>query len=230
MTAIPAAAPSARSLHRAARRHPQYGAVLAAVLAWSVLLAQHTAAGHQHARAPAQHLLMWTLMSVAMMVPAALPAVRHVAANSLPWRRQRAIGAFLGAYLLVWVGLGVALTPLVPARPDHRLLAAALLVAAGWVVLPAAGRFRRACHRTVPLPPRGWPATRGAVLFGLRHGLACLGMCWPLMVVMAVAGSPALWWMAGLSAASAAVRQRRRAAPPVAVLLATAAVIVLLSG
>ena len=229
MTAI--AAPSARSiLHRAARRHPQYGAVLAAVLAWSVLLAQHTTAGHQHARPAAQHLLMWTLMSVAMMVPVALPAVRHVAANSLAWRRQRAIGGFLGAYLLVWVGLGVALTPVARAWPDHRLLAAALVVAAGWVVLPTAGRFRRACHRTVPLPPRGWPATRGTVLFGLRHGVACLGMCWPLMTVMAVAGSPALWWMAGLSAASAAVKLRQRTAPPVAVLLATAAVVVLLRG
>jgi hypothetical protein len=49
-----------------------------------------------------------------------------------------------------------------------------------------------------------------------------------LMLVMAVTGT--LWWMAGLTAASAVVKFRRRSARPVAVLLATAAAIVLLHG
>src|SRR5215207_6691226 len=90
---------------RAVRRHPEYGAVLVVVAAWGTVLGTHAGAGVHAAGAGApgtlravQALPVWTVMCVAMMVPAALPAVRHVAANSLRWRRRRAVAQFLIAY------------------------------------------------------------------------------------------------------------------------------------
>jgi predicted metal-binding membrane protein len=42
--------------------------------------------------------------------------------------------------------------------------------------------------------------------YGLRYGLACLGACWPLMGVMAVAVRGHLLWTAALGAALSAER------------------------
>src|SRR5205085_1687546 len=57
-------------------------------------------------------LAMWALMVVAMMLPTALPAVRHVAAASLRWRRGRAIALFVSVYVSVWVAFGAAVVAL----------------------------------------------------------------------------------------------------------------------
>lgn len=172
--------------------------------------------------APTVGLLpMWVTMCVAMMVPASLPVVAHVGRNSLRWRRQRAVGTFLSAYLAVWAAFGAVVLAALAALAEAAahfgagdgvaagVLAAAVGGALVWPLLPSARRFRRACHRTSPLPPRGWPATRGCLRFGLRHGLACAGVCGPAMVVMAAVWrtgpSPAagLVWMAALTAAVA---------------------------
>jgi predicted metal-binding membrane protein len=38
--------------------------------------------------------------------------------------------------------------------------------------------------------------TKGALIMGLRHGLYCLGCCWPLMLLLFVAGVMNLLWVA----------------------------------
>lgn len=145
---------------------------------------------------------MWMLMSSAMMLPAALPAVRHVAVNSLCWRRGRAIGEFLVVYIGVWIAYGVlvlgALALLGHAR-DGVLIVLALAVAAAWQLTPSKLRALQACHRSSPLPPRGWRASVGVMRFGLRNGGACVGSCWAIMLVMAVATSGQMLWMLALT-------------------------------
>ena len=136
-------------------------------------------------------LPMWALMSFTMMVPAALPAVRHVAINSLRWRRRRAVGEFLAVYLGIWVAFGaiaLGLLALLPsARTDTTVaLVLALALAAAWQLTPQKRRALLACHRSSPLPPRGWRATAGVLRFAGRNGGACLGSCWAMMLVMAV--------------------------------------------
>lgn len=233
-----AAPPSALSrLRRGGRRYPEYGAVLAIALAWLAVVAHHataTATHHHHAGAAApRDLPLWTVMCVAMMVPTALPAVRHVATNSLRWRRQRAIAGFLAAYLAVWVAFGLVVLPaLALARgrlpgDGDAVLAVALGAAAAWLLMPYQRGFLAACHRTVPLPPTGWRAAAGCARFGLRHGAACLGACWPLMLVMAVVLHESLLWMVALAAITIMVRlmpRSDRVSGPVAVLLGAFAV------
>lgn len=231
-------------IRQAARLHPEYGAVLAIVAAWVLVIGFHAgpaglaSAGHHHGVHTRPSMLatlpMWTAMCIAMMVPAALPAVRHVGTNSLRWRQQRAIAEFLVGYVGVWVTFGVATLSalaLVDGRlPSDALLAAALGAAVGWQVLPYQRYFLRACHRTVPLPPRGWRAAAGSVRFGLRHGRACLGVCGPLMVVMAVVIHQSVLWMLILTAASTALRllpRSERISRPIALALGTSALIFL---
>ncbi|HEY6276490.1 MAG TPA: DUF2182 domain-containing protein [Streptosporangiaceae bacterium] len=150
----------------------------------------------------------WLLMTVAMMGPAALAGIRHTGLNSLRWRRARAMTEFAAAYLAVWAGFGVLAlaAAALPRIPGPAALAAVLAAAAAWQLSPAKRRCLRACHRSVPLPPRGWRAEWGSLRFGLRNGAACLGSCWCLMLVMVAAPAGQLLWMAGLAGAVTAER------------------------
>jgi predicted metal-binding membrane protein len=169
---------------------------------------------------------MWSLMAVATMVPAALPATSHVAVNSLRRRRGRAVCEFVMAYLALWFGFGavalllLALLPLDRAAP---LFAVGLGLAALWELSPAKRWALNRCHRTSPLPPSGWRAGFGTARFGVLHGGACVASCWPLMLVMTVAPTARLAWCAGLGILSLSekiARRPRRSAHRVSLLLA----------
>lgn len=209
----------------ALRGRPTLGTELGVLFAWAALLAMFLreaaarggtgatalwwCAGGTHGSAPshagvsvAAGLPMWTLMSVATMLPAAIPAVRHVAVNSLRWRRRRAMVEFLAVYLGVWLAFGGVLLGLLSLSTMSRTataLVVALALAAGWQLTPQKRRALRACHRSSALPPRGWRATVGVARFGLRNGGACVGSCWALMLVMAVASAGEAPWTLGLA-------------------------------
>ncbi|MCX4804189.1 DUF2182 domain-containing protein [Streptomyces sp. NBC_01214] len=224
----PRTAPVRRLLRRLLRPRVSLAFELASVAAWTALVAlavtggSHgadgadgtlgTGAPHHHVStthavhgvAGSGDLAMWALMSVAMMLPAAVPALEHVGTNSLRRRRQRAMATCAAVYLAVWIGYGALL--LGPAAlwarlPDDVALACALALAAAWQLTVHKRRALRDCHRSSPLPPTGWRAVAGAARFGLRQGGACLRSCWALMLVMAVASGRGgmLAWMAVLT-------------------------------
>jgi len=147
---------------------------------------------------------MWALMAAAMMVPTAMPAVQHASLTSLYWRRRRAALEFLVVFLGLWTAFSVlALSPLMTLKPTASPLALpiALATAALWQLTPLKLRALRACHRSRPLPPRGWRASLGVANFALHNGAACLASCWVIMVAAAVSGPGRLLWMAALTAA-----------------------------
>lgn len=161
---------------------------------------------------------MWSLMALAMMLPAALPATSHVALNSLRRRRGRAVSEFLAGYLVLWVAFGAVVLlglALLPVDRAVVLVAAALGVATVWELSPAKQWALRRCHKATPLPPTGWRASFGATRFGVLHGSACVASCWPLMLVMAVAPSARIAWCAALAVLGLAekltLKPRRRA-------------------
>jgi predicted metal-binding membrane protein len=175
-------------------------------------------------------LPMLALMAVAMMVPPTMPAIGYVAVNSFYWRRRRAVLEFVIAFVGIWVAYNVAvLGALGSAGVASSPLAAAvaLALAALWQLTPAKRRALQACHRTRPLPPKGWRATAGVADFGLRNGVACLASCWAMMLTTAFVGLPSLIWMAALTGLITAERlsqKPRRATRRVGAALATAAV------
>jgi predicted metal-binding membrane protein len=152
----------------------------------------------------------WTLMSVAMMVPVVLPAVRHVGLNSLRQRRQWAMFVFVAVYVGAWAAFGIlALTwqrlALRTIGIDARvLLTSTLIVAAGWQLTRVKRRALLACRRTVPLPPMGWRADAGCARFALRQSRRCMASCWALMAAMVAIQQAAAIWMLSLTALIAA--------------------------
>lgn len=173
---------------------------------------------------------MWGLMALAMMTPTAMPVVQHVSGKSLYWRRRRAAAEFLALFLALWTAFGaLALGPLGswPPAGSTFALPVALAAAALWQLTPLKLAALRACHRSHPLPPRGWRASRGVADFALRNGSACIASCWVMMAAAAVSGSARLLWMAVLTGAMTIEKlseKPRTASRRLAALLAAAAI------
>ncbi len=149
---------------------------------------------------------MWAVMVLAVMLPAAGPAVRHVAVNSLRWRRGRAVSMFVAIYAAVWIAFGfvaMAAAAALSLPSGGVLLVVALAVAGAWELTPLKRRALNRCHSTSPLPPKGWRAHLGVIRFALRHGGACVASCWATMLVMFTAQSGRLLWCLGFTATTA---------------------------
>jgi predicted metal-binding membrane protein len=232
------------SLRQAAWRHPEASAAGIAALAWAALLL--TLAGpapirQLHADAHRDHPLLaggfgWMLMSVAMMVPAALPIARDHGIGALWARRQRTVGLFFTGYLAVWAAFGAAAAAAVALAQDvlgvdHRvLLATTLLGAATWETAAVKWRAVRSCHQSTPLPPRGARADAACARAGITYGRRCATSCGAMMLVMAVAGHAAIGLMLALTvivAAEKLLARPARLALPVAAVLASDALIAL---
>jgi predicted metal-binding membrane protein len=160
--------------------------------------------------------LMWTIMMVAMMVPAASPMILTFAAIN---RRRTETGTpavptavFLAGYLVVWsafslaaVGLQIALQAgavLAPATLKVTpLVGSALLIIAGvYQLTPLKYACLARCQSPVGFILSEWrEGVRGAFVMGVRHGAFCAGCCWALMALLFVAGVMNLLWVAAIA-------------------------------
>lgn len=157
--------------------------------------------------------LMWTVMMVAMMAPAVIPAAL---AHRLVLRHRgegaASSAAFVTGFLGVWSVVGVVY--LLPFLWFRGLAADAadswwLPVVAGAILVFAGGyQFsRRKAHCqgaccapvTLALDNDAGIGTASALRTGVHHGIHCLGCCWALMTVLLVVGLMNIAWMIGLS-------------------------------
>jgi predicted metal-binding membrane protein len=143
----------------------------------------------------------WQVMTAAMMLPGALPAVRRIAPAT-------AQVIFLGVYFVAWTGFALVafvgdmgLHSLVhgwlPAAQHENLIPAAVLaVAAAYQVSPWKRASLGACRRPVTILAR---YQRGGLIDGLEAGITysrhCLVSGWALMLIMFSAGVADLFWM-----------------------------------
>ena len=147
---------------------------------------------------------MWSAMMVAMMLPTAAPTLRQYARSvfieSEAPRPTIQIGAFAGGYVLVWVLFSAVatlaqrvmserglLTPMMePARPA---LAGGLLLGIGlYQLMPFKRMCLASCRSPVACVERRRSGLVGALRSGIQHGLACLGCCWALMLLLFAGG------------------------------------------
>ncbi len=160
--------------------------------------------------------LMWAVMMVAMMVPAASPMILTFAAIN---RRRSAAGTravptavFLAGYLAVWSGFSLGAAALQRALQTAALLAPGALTAtplAGAALLIAAGLYQLTplkyaclarCQSPLGFILGEWrEGAVGAFVMGLRHGAFCVGCCWALMALLFVAGVMNLLWVAAIA-------------------------------
>ncbi|MCV0429309.1 MAG: DUF2182 domain-containing protein [Roseibium sp.] len=155
-------------------------------------------------------ILMWSLMSLAMMAPTAFPAFRTYAhMTHTEAANGRSLTILVGGYLLVWLGFAV-----VAALLQVRLTQLGLLNTLGQstseflsgtlLILAALYQFSSlknaclsACQNPMTFFFNHWqPGNLGALKLGLRLGVVCLGCCWALMLLAFVAGTMNLAFMA----------------------------------
>jgi predicted metal-binding membrane protein len=183
----PAGAP--RTVRRFLARHPEWWALAAAAAAWAMMVAlPHPDASHagHHGHAPSAGpgALAMAAMVVAMMLPMAIPGIRHAASSSRE-RRQRAVTGYVMGYLAVWL---LAMPAIAAGWTRAASLAGWTAAAAGtvafaalWEALPLRHRLAHRCRRTVPLARHGWRADADCARYGATSGVACVGTCWALM-------------------------------------------------
>jgi predicted metal-binding membrane protein len=159
--------------------------------------------------------LMWVVMMIGMMTPAAAPVLALFAATAAG-RHARTIPAatlmFGLGYFVVWAGFSLCaalaqgalhqaalLSPLM--RTADPALSGGILVAAGaYQWLPAKSACLAHCRSPLGFLMSHWrDGASGAFRMGARHGVYCLGCCWALMCVLFVAGVMNLVWVAALS-------------------------------
>jgi predicted metal-binding membrane protein len=176
---------------------PLFGLGVAA--SWWGVLRLHSSQGHRHGATFAVLVPMWALMTLAMMVPTAVPVLGSLR-NVLHREGMRRWWLFLGGYLAVWLGFALAaaglqrgLMALDLVAPDGvavRWLGAAVLVVAGLYQFSALKqRCLSGCVAPMTWFLRHWrDGNTGAVRMGLLHGGTCLGCCWALMLLGFVGG------------------------------------------
>ena len=158
---------------------------------------------------------MWTVMMVGMMAGAAAPVILVYAAT----RRHRgqrvtptSLVMFGTGYFLVWVAFSLWAALIEALLHNYALLTAeqalrgavfggSLLILAGlYQVSSWKDACLQHCRRPLGFLLAHWQdGRRGALLMGLRHGLFCVGCCWALMLLLFVAGTMNLIWVALLA-------------------------------
>ncbi len=149
-------------------------------------------------------VLMWVLMSAAMMLPTALPTFRAYTDLGSTGAETRLPELALG-FLLIWAafsllaaGLQLALfqSDLVSSFGDSRssTFSAVLLLIAGFYQFSTA---KASCLSKCRAPVAFFLEHWGAPPFqlGLRMGATCLGCCWALMLLAFVGGTMNLLFM-----------------------------------
>ena len=149
-------------------------------------------------------MLMWLLMSTAMMLPTALPA--FAAYDDLG--QSGAHTAFLplvAGFLAVWMGFALVAAglqmalfhlDLVSSFGDSRsywLSAALLTIAGGYQFAPLKDTCLSKCRAPLTFFLQYWDT--GPWRMGLRLGATCLGCCWALMLLAFVGGVMSLAFM-----------------------------------
>jgi predicted metal-binding membrane protein len=187
---------------------------------WSMSMTWMRMPGQTWPGAAASFLGMWIVMTVAMMLPALLPALRRYrktvgsTAARLGW-----LTALVGVgYFVVWTAVGVAAYPLGAAlaalamrqpglsRAVPTLIGAVVLIAGALQFTRWKGR-RLACCQNAPGHEGALPnSAGGAWRLGLRLGLRCIACCANLMLILLLVG---VMDLAAMTAVTAAITLER---------------------
>ena len=211
-------------------RHPQWWVLAAAAAAWAMLVvsALGSPGGGHHANTAPIHaggdswavfrgVSHWMLMVVAMMFPFTAGALQATAARSLWRRRHRAMMSWLVGYTMPWLLLGLVatwLTALAGAVSVSALwITTGFALAALWQTAGMRARTLNASHRTWPLAPSGWPATRDCLRAGGVTSAHCVAACAPLMLACSLLGHGAVGLAAMLGATAVAAVERYSVRP-----------------
>jgi predicted metal-binding membrane protein len=152
--------------------------------------------------------LMWTLMSVAMMLPSAAPMIRTYCeiADTARAKGEAAVHPLIlvAGYLMVWIAASAAFAGvgvLVQSRPGAPVAGYVAIAALGIAGVYQFSSLKEACLKKCRNPfailfSRWSSRPLGILRLGAEQGVWCLGCCWALMLVMFAVGTMNIFWMA----------------------------------
>jgi predicted metal-binding membrane protein len=155
---------------------------------------------------------VWTVMMVAMMLPAAAPIILIFASAQARRHRHVAVPTwiFVAGYIFVWAYAGVLVYVLVHACTElvshlasvdrgvwaPLALGATLTVAGLYQFTPLKHVCLRYCRSPFAVVAQHWrDGGTNALGTGMWYGLYCLGCCWALFAVLVAAGMMSIVWM-----------------------------------
>lgn len=158
----------------------------------------------------ATFLAAWTLMMVAMMLPATA-RVAALYARTINVHRTSRMAVFTVGYLLVWAAAGLPAYALaaglgragrLPPAAAAAVAAALFAISGIYQLTPLKDRCLARCRSPVGLMLRyaSYPRASRDLRAGAHHGAYCLGCCWSLMLLLAAFGVMNLWAMLVLAA------------------------------
>ena len=154
-------------------------------------------------------VIMWMLMSVAMMSPTAIPAM--LSYNNLPVDKKsknHSLILFIGGFIATWFGFSVLAATFQIFLANLKLvddsgqstnlwLISILLIIAG---LYQFSSLKNACIKKCRSPltiflEKWTNNTFNGLKLGIYYGVFCVGCCWALMSLAFVGGIMSLAWM-----------------------------------
>ena len=163
--------------------------------------------------AGASFLGMWTLMTVAMMLPSLVPVLvryRRDVGGTSAMKAVFLMALLALGYFAVWMAIGVVVLPFTSLIPRLSLLGVAAIVSLA-VAYQFTERKARdlACCRHMLRHARPRAAAAGTALReGVRYGIHCVRCCANLMAIPLVLGTMSLWVMVLVGAVIAMERTR----------------------
>lgn len=159
-------------------------------------------------------LPMWVVMSIAMMLPTAIPMILAVQKLCVKNGETKvgniylSVLIFTAAYCIIWalvgvIGWGVFYVIVSLIRDwlaDWKnvwtLVGVLFLFCGIYQVSPLKNACLTGCqHPFLFLAKNYAPGKKGAFVMGLKHGVECSGCCWGLMLAMLPLGMMNIVWM-----------------------------------
>jgi predicted metal-binding membrane protein len=155
---------------------------------------------------------IWILMSIAMMLPTAAPAIDIYVrlTRRIEARRAAHVTGFAGGYLIAWTGFatvtgsaqsmfGDTIAAFTATMPQGALAGGLLVLAGLYQLTPLKRACLTLCRSPMAFFMSHWrEGIGGALRMGMYHGMVCVGCCWALMALMFLFGAMNLAWMAAL--------------------------------
>lgn len=132
-------------------------------------------------------MIGWSLMVVAMMLPKLIMPIEYIYARSFKRKRFWVASSFVLGYIAIWViagfvmnGVIIGFNLLFPMSYIPAIFSGILAIF--WQFTPTKQRFLNLGHNHKTLSVFGIKAFNDALLFGIEHGLWCIGSGWALML------------------------------------------------
>ncbi|MCW2118636.1 DUF2182 domain-containing protein [Flavobacterium sp. 7A] len=132
-------------------------------------------------------LVGWLLMVVAMMLPKLIIPIQQIYSKSFKHIRFPSSLLFVFGYITIWTIVGVFMISLILGfhlvMPNSYLPAIGLgITAIIWQFSPLKQLFLNRGHNHWTLSAFGFRAYKDAFLYGMMHGVWCVGAGWALML------------------------------------------------